>query len=69
MPDAPGLIDWSEKRGSFTRVYLKLNNYGLMKVLVSAGLIPDSKFNIELAHYEDDSATLEVSLIRFEEDA
>lgn len=65
MTDAPGLIDRSEEFGTYKRIHLTLNQYGLVKMLVGAGFIQDDKFTIEFADF-DDERFLEISLIRFD---
>lgn len=56
-----GVIDRSEERGTFERVTLKLNYYGLVQSLTKAGHVPDG-FNIECAYFDD--TVLEVTMRR-----
>lgn len=59
----PGIIKRTEETGTFKRISIKLNYYGLVECLIKSGYIPKG-FQIEHAFFdEEDTTVLNISLL------
>lgn len=60
--DNDGVIEKVHTQGTFERIELRLNSYGLSQALIKAGVVPEGFF-IEFSSFdESDSSILELSL-------